>query len=256
MVTSKYARVNLFVGKYNVPSDGHIKLGDDAHVMYIRGREKADGWEEDPEGDVWLIVEDGGFWPVMIRLDEHDEHLGPGRSAGRLTNETIRWTATSVPVGMALIATTRHGLCAVRLGDDTDSLAAELRTMFPNAALIRDDAPLSDAASAVSDIASGHARPDASAIPLDAVGADFQQRVWEALRHIPFGETRTYAQVASLIGEPRSARAVGAACAANPIVLIVPCHRVVGSNGSLGGYVYGQALKRRLIDAESAIVGK
>jgi AraC family transcriptional regulator of adaptative response/methylated-DNA-[protein]-cysteine methyltransferase len=153
---------------------------------------------------------------------------------------------------VALVAATDRGLCAVRLGRDTSALASELRTEFPNATVSRDDASLAELASIVSDLAVGRRRPEADTLPLDVHATAFRRRVWEALRRIPAGETRSYGQIAAAIGAPRAARAVGSACAANPVAVVVPCHRVVGSDGSMGGYAYGLARKRQLLDAEAA----
>jgi len=247
---SKYARANLFVGGYNIPEDGHIRLGDDARVVYLRGREKSSGWEEDPNGALWMMVEDGGFWPVMIEMGERDERIvSPGRP-GRLAGQTVRWTTTRTPEGIALIAATRRGLCAVRLGSDADSLTVGLKASFPDAAIFRDDKSLGSLSLLVSDLAAGGDRPDAADVALDIAGTAFQAKVWAYVRGIPRGQTRTYAQIATELGNPRAVRAVGAACAINPVVLVVPCHRVVGADGALGGYAYGPDIKRRLLAGE------
>jgi len=177
--------------------------------------------------------------------------MAPGRYRAGAAGETIRWTVAAIPDGLALVAATARGLCAVRLGDDADALASELRTEFPGADLVRDDTALASVASVVSDLAVGHKRPDADALPLDVHATAFRRRVWEALRRIPAGETRSYAQVAAAVGAPGAARAVGSACAANPVAVLVPCHRVIGSDGSLHGYAYGLARKRQLLDAEA-----
>jgi AraC family transcriptional regulator of adaptative response/methylated-DNA-[protein]-cysteine methyltransferase len=162
------------------------------------------------------------------------------------------WTIAPIPQGVALVAATERGLCAVRLGDVAATLAVELRAEFPHAALYRDDAALADVASIVSDLAAGHRRPEAETLPLDVHATAFRRRVWEALRGIPTGETRSYGQIAATVGAPGAARAVGSACAANPVAIVVPCHRVVGSDGSLHGYAYGLARKQQLLDAEAS----
>jgi AraC family transcriptional regulator of adaptative response/methylated-DNA-[protein]-cysteine methyltransferase len=177
--------------------------------------------------------------------------MAPGRYRTGAAGESIRWTIAPIPEGVALIAATDRGLCAVRLGHDDNSLAAELRAEFPHAALSRDDAALSEAASIVSDLAAGRRRREAETLPLDVHATAFRRRVWEELRRIPFGETRSYGQIAAAVGAPGAARAVGTACATNPVAVVVPCHRVVASDGSLGGYAYGLARKRQLLDAEA-----
>jgi len=161
-------------------------------------------------------------------------HLGRYRAGA--PGESIRWTVTPIPDGVALVAATNRGLCAVRLGEDPETLAAKLGTEFPGAILSRDDAGLDYMASIVADLAVGRRRPEADTLPLDVQATAFRRRVWEALRRIPAGETRSYAQIAAAVGAPGAARAVGSACAVNPVAVVVPCHRVVGSDGSLHGY--------------------
>jgi AraC family transcriptional regulator of adaptative response/methylated-DNA-[protein]-cysteine methyltransferase len=177
--------------------------------------------------------------------------MAPGRYRTGAAGESIRWTIAPIPEGVALIAATDRGLCSVRLGRETETLASDLRAEFPRAALTRDDASLSDVASIVSDLASGRRRPEADTLPLDVHATAFRRRVWEALRRIPFGETRSYGEIAAAVGAPGAARAVGTACAENPVPVVVPCHRVIGSDGSLHGYAYGLARKRQLLDAEA-----
>jgi AraC family transcriptional regulator, regulatory protein of adaptative response / methylated-DNA-[protein]-cysteine methyltransferase len=113
------------------------------------------------------------------------------------------------------------------------------------------DAGLAALASIVSDLAAGRPRPEASSLRLDVHATAFRRRVWEGLSRIPAGETRPYGQIAAAVGAPGTARAVGTACATNPVAIVVPCHRVVGSDGSLRGYAYGLARKRQLLDAEA-----
>jgi len=171
---------------------------------------------------------------------------GPAHRASRFAGPV-----TPIPDGVALVAATNRGLCAVRLGEDPETLAAKLGTEFPGAILSRDDAGLDYMASIVADLAVGRRRPEADTLPLDVQATAFRRRVWEALRRIPAGETRSYAQIAAAVGAPGAARAVGSACAVNPVAVVVPCHRVVGSDGSLHGYAYGLARKRQLLDAEA-----
>ncbi len=162
----------------------------------------------------------------------------------------IRWTVTATEIGHAMVAATERGLCAVKVGEDLAALESELHAEFPHATIARDDAALEGPASLVADLAAGHPRPDAATIPLDLAGTAFRRRVWEALRAIPRGETRTYRGLAASLGMPKAARAVGSACASNPVAIVVPCHRVVGSDGELHGYRWGLDRKRRILDAE------
>ena len=197
---------------------------------------------------------DAGYGSSSAAYEAANGVLGmaPGRYRTGAAGESIRWTVAPIPEGVALVAATARGLCSVRLGHETESLASDLRAEFPHAALAREDAALSGVASIVSDLANGRRRPEADTLPLDVHATAFRRRVWEALRRIPFGETRSYGEIAAAVGAPGAARAVGTACAQNPIPVVVPCHRVVGSDGSLHGYAYGLARKRQLLDAEAS----
>ncbi len=204
--------------------------------------------------DVLGALLDAGYGSSSAAYEAAGGELGmvPGRYRAGGAGEWIRWTVTPIPDGVALVAATDRGLCAVRLGQEPAALESELRAEFPRATITRDDPGMADMASLVSDLAAGRPRPEVSGLPLDVQATAFRRRVWEALRRIPAGETRSYGQVAAAIGAPKAARAVGAACAANPVAVVVPCHRVVASDGSLHGYAYGLARKRQLLDAERA----
>ena len=204
--------------------------------------------------DVLGALFDAGYGSSSAAYEAAGGELGmaPGRYRSGGAGERIRWTAASIPDGVALVAATDRGLCAVRLGQEPAALESELRAEFPRAVVTRDDARMADLATLVSDLAVGRPRPDVSGLPLDVHATAFRRRVWEALRRIPAGETRSYGQVAAAVGAPRAARAVGGACAANPVAVVVPCHRVVASDGSLHGYAGGLARKRQLLDAERA----
>jgi AraC family transcriptional regulator of adaptative response/methylated-DNA-[protein]-cysteine methyltransferase len=204
--------------------------------------------------DVLGALFDAGYGSSSAAYEAAGGELGmaPGRYRTGGAGESIRWTAAPIPDGVALVAATDRGLCAVRLGREPITLESELRAEFPRAAVTRDDSGMAEMAALVSDLAVGRPRPEVSGLPLDVHATAFRRRVWEALRRIPAGETRSYGQVAAAIGAPKAARAVGAACAANPVAVVVPCHRVVASDGSLHGYAYGLARKRQLLDAERA----
>jgi len=203
--------------------------------------------------DVTGALYDAGYGSASVAYEAANGELGmaPGRYRGGGAGESIRWTVAPIPEGLALVAATTRGLCAVRLGTETGALAAELHREFPRAELSRDDTALADLAGIVSDLARGRRRPEADTLPLDVHATAFRRRVWEALRRIPAGETRSYGQIAAAVGAPGAARAVGTACALNPVAVVVPCHRVVGADCSLHGYAYGLARKRQLLDAEA-----
>ena len=202
--------------------------------------------------DVLGALFDAGYGSSSAAYEAAGGELGmaPGTYRTGGVGERIRWTAAPIPDGVALVAATERGLCAVRLGDEPAVLESELRAEFPRASVTRDDPGMADLAALVSDLAIGRPRPDVDRLALDVHATAFRRRVWEALRRIPAGETRSYGEVAAAIGAPKAARAVGAACAANPVAVVVPCHRVVASDGSLHGYAYGLARKRQLLDAE------
>lgn len=203
--------------------------------------------------NVTAALYDSGYGSASAAYEAAAEHLGmaPGRFRAGAAGESIRWTIAAIPDGVALVAATDRGLCSIRLGVESAALEAELRAEFPGALVVRDDSALAEVASLVTDLANGRRRPEADALALDVHATAFRRRVWEALRHIPAGETRSYGQIAAAVGAPRAARAVGSACAENPIPIVVPCHRVIGSDGSLHGYAYGLARKKQLLDAES-----
>jgi AraC family transcriptional regulator of adaptative response/methylated-DNA-[protein]-cysteine methyltransferase len=184
------------------------------------------------------------------------KHCRPDRDAvGSKAEEkarVIRYGLGASPIGFALLGMTDRGLCGLFLLDDEDPTPglARLRSDFPGAQLVEDPeaiAPMLDRVRSVIE-----ARNDDLDIPLDLHGTPFQLRVWTALRAIPAGSTRTYGDLAWQLGlPPGAARAVGAACGANPVGLIVPCHRAVGAGGRLCGYRWGLARKRALLDREN-----
>ncbi len=189
-----------------------------------------------------------GYGSSSRLYERATDHLGmtPGAYRRGGAGVAIGWTTTATPLGMLLVATTVHGVCAVYLGDDEPVLREALEAEFPRATITRGvDRPEWVAAAAA--VASGQAGED---VPLDLQGTAFQQRVWQALRRIPRGETRTYAELASMIGQPTAVRAAARACATNKVSLLVPCHRVVGSDTSLTGYRWGVERKRRLLEME------
>ncbi|HLU34764.1 MAG TPA: bifunctional DNA-binding transcriptional regulator/O6-methylguanine-DNA methyltransferase Ada [Thermomicrobiales bacterium] len=168
------------------------------------------------------------------------------RAGGK--GERIRYGIVQTWLGSLLVAGTDRGVCSLQMGDSEEEMLERLHETFPNAELIADDP---DFARIVADVVSLAEQPSTpSSIPVDAKGTAFQHRVWNALRRIPAGTTWTYSELAEQIGSPRSVRAVAKACADNPVPLLVPCHRVIGKNGSLTGYRYGVERKRDLLDRE------
>lgn len=161
----------------------------------------------------------------------------------------ISFTVAPCPLGWLLVAMTRKGVCAVRLGDSPADLENKLKSEFPAAAINRDDAELESCVAPLLDYISG-TRPHLN-LPLDVQATAFQRRVWDALRAIPYGSTRSYQDIARAIGQPAAVRAVAQACAKNPTALVIPCHRVIREDGSLGGYRWGIERKRALLEKEA-----
>ncbi len=160
---------------------------------------------------------------------------------------SIRYTLVTSSLGYVLAATTERGICAVCLGDDVAALEDELRRDYPSAHIERDDDLGEQVVGVVEQI---EGQPAHTELPLDIHGTAFQWRVWQALRAIPRGETRSYAQVAEAIGQPEAVRAVARACASNKIAVLIPCHRVVRQGGELSGYRWGVERKRELLERE------
>lgn len=161
----------------------------------------------------------------------------------------IRYGTGTTSLGSIAVAVTSRGVCAIEFVD-SDDVAARLRERFPEARITPADDGL---APLVNEVVACIEQPERGLdLSLDIGGTAFQQRVWGALRDIPRGETLTYAQLAERIGRPQAARAIAAACAANRIAVAIPCHRVVQSDGSLGGYRWGVERKRELLAREGA----
>ena len=166
----------------------------------------------------------------------------------------IDYSISHTALGKLLIAATARGVCRVAFGESEAELEALLKAELPFAALVRDEVALKPWSEALASYVDGHAqRLD---VPLDVAGSRFRMRVWEALRAIPRGSTRSYAEVARSLGAPHGARAVGQACARNPVAIAIPCHRVLAADGTLGGYAFGLARKRALLEREGALSPK
>jgi AraC family transcriptional regulator of adaptative response/methylated-DNA-[protein]-cysteine methyltransferase len=166
----------------------------------------------------------------------------------------IGFVTVASPLGRLLVGRTARGICAVALGETDAKLERRLAREFPNASIHRDANGFAGSVRGILRLLDG--KPAGPALPLDLRGTAFQMRVWEALRRIPRGTTRSYGQVAASIGRPTAARAVARACAANRVPVVVPCHRVVRGDGQPGGYALGVARKRRLLEREGAPLPK
>ena len=193
------------------------------------------------------IYDAGYSGPSRFYADAR-ERLGMTPSAWRNggRGETIRWTTFDSPLGRMLIATTAKGICRLTFEEGEQAL----RRIFPNATLVEDDGGMAELVEgALAAIERPSAAPE---LPIDVAGTAFQEAVWRELRKIPLGETRSYAQIAAAVGKPGAVRATGTANGSNHVAVLIPCHRVVRSDGSLGGYAGGLDRKRRLLEAEKA----
>jgi len=161
----------------------------------------------------------------------------------------IAATIVPTPLGHLLVAATSRGLCAVRLGDTPEALETELQQEFPHAEIQNEPGQLKSYLEPLVQYLSGHQQ--SLDLPLDIQATAFQQRVWQALLAIPYGETRSYAEIAEAIAQPKAVRAVASACAANPVALVIPCHRVIRGDGSLSGYRWGLSRKDALLTQET-----
>jgi AraC family transcriptional regulator of adaptative response/methylated-DNA-[protein]-cysteine methyltransferase len=160
----------------------------------------------------------------------------------------IRFAIGQCSLGAVMVAQSDRGICAITLGDDAEALIEDLQDRFPKANLIGADPDFEQTVAQVIGVVDQGQKLD---LPLDIRGTAFQQRVWQALRAIPAGETRSYAEVAEAIGSPAAVRAVAGACAANALAIAIPCHRVVRTDGALSGYRWGVERKRALLLKEA-----
>ncbi|NJM05104.1 methylated-DNA--[protein]-cysteine S-methyltransferase, partial [Candidatus Gracilibacteria bacterium] len=200
--------------------------------------------------DVSGALYSAGYGSSSRLYERADSQLGMTPNTYKRGGKGMQISYTSAPtaLGLALVASTERGICAIYLGDDEAQLAADLHKEYPAAAIVRDQGELGAAVSTVQQYLDGE-QPNMQ-LPLDVQATAFQRRVWQALQSIPYGETRTYGQIAAELGNANAVRAVGRACATNPVSLIVPCHRAVGSDGKLHGYRWGLARKQALLDLE------
>ena len=202
--------------------------------------------------EVTAAMYDAGYGSSSRLYEKASERLGmtPAtyRRKGRGMN--INYAIADSHLGRMLVAATERGVCSVQLGDGDEELEAALRAEYPAAEIARDETRLGDTVEGLLRHLEG-SQPDLS-LPLDLQATAFQLRVWEELRRIPYGSTRSYAEVAGAIGRPTATRAVARACATNPVALVTPCHRVVRAGGELGGYRWGVGRKERLLEQERA----
>jgi AraC family transcriptional regulator, regulatory protein of adaptative response / methylated-DNA-[protein]-cysteine methyltransferase len=193
-----------------------------------------------------------GYGSTSRLYEGAHDHLGMTPASYRAGGDgaTITFTVTDSPLGALLVAVTDRGLCKVDLADDAIAAEWALSNEFHRADIRRDDEALAPIVAEV--LARIDGRKPARELPLDVRGTAFQRRVWEELQRIPLGETRTYGEIAAAIDAPRASRAVGSACGANPVPVVVPCHRVLPATGGIGNYGLGPRRKQQLLEHEGA----
>jgi AraC family transcriptional regulator, regulatory protein of adaptative response / methylated-DNA-[protein]-cysteine methyltransferase len=202
--------------------------------------------------DVTTALYDAGFGSSSRLYERAPSHLGMTPATYRQggAGMKIRYTIAASPLGRLLVGATERGISAVYLGQDDAPLGAALRQEYPRAEIQRDRNGMEKWVGKILDHLRGH-EPNLD-LPTDLQATAFQRRVWQELRRIPYGATRTYTQVAKAIGQPTAVRAVARACATNPVSVVVPCHRVVREDGNLAGYRWGLERKRELLAHEAA----
>jgi AraC family transcriptional regulator of adaptative response/methylated-DNA-[protein]-cysteine methyltransferase len=202
---------------------------------------------------VTSAIYNAGFGSSSRGYDGAQLGMTPARFAAGGRGEQIGWCSARSPFGWVIVGATERGLCWLALAGTKAEAEASLREEFPAAELRRDPALASMVDAALQSVCGPAYSSEKSAAPqeLDLRGTAFQLRVWQALRQIPRGETRSYSQLAREMGAPNSTRAVAQACAMNRVALVVPCHRVVGVSGALTGYRWGVERKRMLLEAEN-----
>jgi AraC family transcriptional regulator of adaptative response/methylated-DNA-[protein]-cysteine methyltransferase len=200
--------------------------------------------------DVSQAIYGAGFSSPSRVYEKAVDELGmtPARYRKGAEAISLQVALGSSPFGVVGIARSDRGICAVRLGDAPDDVLSTLTAEFPKAEIMLVEAD-PDLDRIIHHVVDGTAIAD---LPLDLRGTAFQRKVWTELRRIPRGETRSYGDIAARIGEPKAVRAVAQACGANPTALAVPCHRVVRSDGALGGYRWGPDRKRAILDLEQS----
>ena len=197
-------------------------------------------------------MHEAGYGSTSRLYEKTDGQLGMTPSLYRLGADklTIRYATVNSPIGRMLIAATDKGICSIAFGESEGGLLKDLRAEYPKAQFKRAEAVLHRWIGAL--LRQMFGEPQKTALPLDIQATAFQRRVWQHLQSIPFGSTKSYSEVARDIGEPNATRAVARACASNPVAIAIPCHRVVRSDGSLGGYRWGLERKKRLLEREAS----
>ncbi len=199
---------------------------------------------------------EAGFGSSSRLYENADKSLGmtPGQYKNGGSGLNILYALLDTPLGKMIMAGTERGVCSVKFGDDDDSLVRELGLEFPRAVVKKQTGELADWVEQMKNYFTGSSHQ--FNIPLEIKATVFQTKVWEELRKIPFGETRSYADLAEAVEKPSASRAIATACAANPVAIINPCHRVIHRDGTISGYRWGVERKKALIDLEKKNVSR
>jgi AraC family transcriptional regulator of adaptative response/methylated-DNA-[protein]-cysteine methyltransferase len=200
--------------------------------------------------DVTTSLYESGFGSSRSLYEKAGERLGMTPAVYKKGGKgmKIRYTIVDSRLGKLMVAATERGICAVSFGDDEESLRDELDKEFFAAEIENNDSDLKDAVDAI--LRSLDGEKTILTLPLDLHASAFQMRVWSELRKIPYGETRSYGEIAEKLGNPKAVRAVARACATNPVALVNPCHRVIASDGKLSGYKWGIERKAKILENE------
>jgi AraC family transcriptional regulator of adaptative response/methylated-DNA-[protein]-cysteine methyltransferase len=207
------------------------------------------------ETDVTTSLYDSGFGSSRSLYEKAGERLGmtPATYKKGGKGMKINYTVADSPLGKLMVAATEKGICAVSFGEGEDELRNELEQEFFAAEILQDDSVLKDAVNAI--LKGMNGERSILSLPLDIRGSAFQMRVWSELRKIPYGETRSYGEIAEKLGNRNAVRAVARACATNPVAVVTPCHRVIGADGKLSGYKWGIERKEHLLKQEKRVKG-
>lgn len=202
--------------------------------------------------DVTRATHDAGFGSPSRMYEAVPAELGmtPSEYKRGGAGLTVRYATAATPLGAVLVAATDKGVCKIAFGDEAPALVEQLAADFAQARRVEDAAGMEPFIAQVRAYLQGtRERVD---LPLDIGATAFQRRVWDALRRIPYGQTRSYTEIAESLGSPRAVRAVANACASNPVALAIPCHRVIGKDGAIAGYRWGAPRKEVLLETERA----
>jgi AraC family transcriptional regulator of adaptative response/methylated-DNA-[protein]-cysteine methyltransferase len=223
----------------------HTGLSPAAYARALRAERMAQSLSR--TASVTEAIYDAGFsGPSRFYADADRLGMAPSAWVDGGRGAVIRWAVVPTSLGPMLVAATAKGVCRLSFAEDGAALAAR----FPRATLVEGGADFADLLGQV--VAAVERPGSGDHIPIDVRGTAFQEAVWRALRTIPPGETRSYSDIAAAVGHPAAVRATGSANGANPVAVLIPCHRVVRSDGSLGGYAYGLEIKRALLAREAS----